>query len=183
MILPTLTYTALPIEEDRVCGLILRDAMRRFHDTGKAQRCDFSGSMCYVLHNAENDSVKIGRTGELRKRWRDLENASGVELTPLVVWYTRDSALLEINLHDAFSYARRPRGEWFDAAGVLPSLSTVIAGAEIYIAPRAQPVWMDDEDTAPFPRSDPQAALEAMISNSQSKLDSLFDLVSEGGES
>lgn len=75
---------------------------------------------CYVLHNPFTERVKIGRSGDVLSRWRNLERESGVPLHPLIIWTTDDHVALEKQLHQHFAGCRAELGEWFHAAGVLP---------------------------------------------------------------
>lgn len=68
-------------------------------------------SWIYFVGSREHGIVKIGQTGKLRKRMRQLKNSSPVPIKLLAVVLGRPS--LEGFLHDYFKSSRK-HGEWFE---------------------------------------------------------------------
>lgn len=82
------------------------------------------GELVYILHSNATKQVKIGRTnGDLRIRWRNIENASGLTLQPIALMRVGSSARVEARLHDAFA-DWRGIGEWFVDGPIIKWLTT-----------------------------------------------------------
>ena len=82
------------------------------------------GAGCYVFFASVTGGVKIGISGNILKRWTELEYSAGVPLKLVAVWKAETSdqvARLEKHLHKLFDEHRR-LGEWFTASAVLPTL-------------------------------------------------------------
>lgn len=80
-----------------------------------------TGDVCYAFYSQKSNAIKIGRTGQLLKRWASLETASGMPLQLLLIWRTADSRDLEALLFHRYA-AHRGIGEWFEADRTLPDL-------------------------------------------------------------
>lgn len=79
------------------------------------------GECCYGFYCKPTEQVKIGRTGNVFKRWSQLECSAGRPLQLVAVWKTKESRVLERSLHAQFAADRR-MGEWFTADPVLSVL-------------------------------------------------------------
>lgn len=93
------------------------------HEQQVAQRIHplFAGNCCYAFYCKATDLVKLGRTGNLLRRWSKLETEGGRLLQLVSIWKTADSASLERRLHQQFQ-ADRVLGEWFAATAILDHL-------------------------------------------------------------
>jgi hypothetical protein len=90
-------------------------AGRRVHQVVEGE------DLVYGFYVKPTDSVKLGRTRDVRARWSKIEQSTGMPAQLFAVWLTADSRGLERVLHSRFQEARG-LGEWFKAEGVLPSL-------------------------------------------------------------
>lgn len=90
-----------------------------------------TGPVVYVIGSGTS-LVKLGRTGDLRKRLAMLQTGSPEKLE--VLWATEGDALLESYLHEAFKH-RRQHGEWF-ALGEDPVPMVKAAVAQFHASPR-----------------------------------------------
>jgi len=79
------------------------------------------GECCYGFYCKPTKQVKVGRTGNVFKRWSQLESLGGRPLQLVAVWKTKQSRELERSLHAQFTADRR-MGEWFAAEPVLAVL-------------------------------------------------------------
>lgn len=77
---------------------------------------------CYMLFNPYTNLVKIGRSTDIHKRWKNLETQGGTLLHPLAFWHTTAHESVEYALHEQFANSRAI-GEWFDAEPVHAWLS------------------------------------------------------------
>jgi hypothetical protein len=92
---------------------------------------------CYAFHCKATDSVKLGCTTKLFRRWSKLETDGGRLLQLVAVWQTDDFRGCESVLHERFAQHRRI-GEWFDAAPVLLMLRETIASHQAAVSAAAR---------------------------------------------
>jgi uncharacterized protein Usg len=67
----------------------------------------------YWLHNEITGLHKLGKTNNIKKRVRALENQSGVSLATIAQIQTEVAPQLELLLHRIFQPYRK-KGEWFE---------------------------------------------------------------------
>jgi len=84
-------------------------------------------SYIYVLHNKQNNLVKIGISKDVKKRKRTLENNSGCILSLEFVQLLPNAKQIEKKAHSITP--RRCQGEWF-AVSVFEAKSSVIEAIE-----------------------------------------------------
>lgn len=104
-----------------LCELDREEAARRIRllTPGEQDRlwraiCAAHGSdavWIYVVQAGSNGPVKIGRTGDVRRRLARLQHANGEELRLIGAWRAPPS--MEKELHEDFADLRI-RGEWFE---------------------------------------------------------------------
>lgn len=90
-------------------------------ETARRIRQTLRAECCYAFYCKATDSVKLGRTTNIFKRWAHLENQGGRLLQLVAVWQATNCSKHERELHDQFA-AHRRIGEWFDAAPILADL-------------------------------------------------------------
>ena len=67
----------------------------------------------YVVKSNLTGYVKIGMSKLIGKRFKDIQNIGGFEITPLLIIPCVGAKNLEKDLHDEFDEFRTKFGEWF----------------------------------------------------------------------
>lgn len=76
---------------------------------------------CYSFYAKPTHMIKFGMAQNVIRRWREIENRSGMPIQLTTVWLTDHPRALEKRIHTRFATSRGI-GEWFDAESVIPAL-------------------------------------------------------------